>query len=156
MPCETTKLSGRSNNSTVLVQKENQVVEAIDTVLSYTDTFEDDYNISFVDTRTWDTAKDMITSFLLSRESYFTYLHYERVDKLVMKHEAFPAYVEKVSAEKDLRFHLGVTHLDEFQLNGQLSEEVLLLVHGAHQYRNNPKRLPCYTLLSSTTQGCPR
>lgn len=70
------------------------------------------------------------------------YLPYICVGKLMMTHMELPACVEKLAGEKDSYRNLRFTQQDDFRLNGQYSEVVLLLVHEAHHYFNDLNTVP--------------
>lgn len=123
-----------------MVWNDTMFVDIVRSVVSYARTFEDEHNIAFFNARTSDIAQEMITSEFLSSESLSMYLQYARVGKLMMRLKELPAIVEKLSAEKEPRFRFAVTLLDDFRVNGQTSEVVLLLIHAAHQNMNNPNK----------------
>lgn len=119
-------------------------VDVIRTLISYANNYEDAHNIPIVDSQDSDTVKDIIPTYLLTRERQQTYMRYARIAKLTRRHKELPDFFKNLFAWVYLR----ITFLDMlrnyFRLNGKRSKVVLLLVHWAHQYINNPNKAPIF------------
>lgn len=95
---ETIKRRRPSNLATGIARRDPKLVDVIRSVLSYADTFRDEYQISFSDARAADISLGMHPSNFLSKGSRSIYLHYTSVRNLMMKHKKLQPYVETLSS----------------------------------------------------------
>lgn len=103
-------------------------------LLSCTQTFEEDYYVHFVDACIIHIFEEMMSSDLLSSNCISTYLRYIRLSKMMMKYKEEPILLIDLLRNAPAAIILSVTHREDPAVYISSEEVILLIIHATKAF----------------------
>lgn len=117
-------------------------VKTIQSLLSYTQVSQGDCGVRSVQTRTMDIVEDRMSSSFLAANYKSTYIRYNRVGKMIIKHQCVLSLLVTLSIDAPAGKTFRITHHDDPSLYISSKDDILVMVQATDSFTRNDHKPP--------------